>query len=387
MRKHAKKIAQPEQVKQKVHNWKTKLFYGIVMGIATVATVLAILFVVPINSDVEEEQHVIDVIREKKKITHPVEKAVKSLLAELEKNNNPWITGKQMERRINELTTEDINVEYSLNFSNAPALDGKTVGADGVIMRSVQDKKMYLHTDISIARVKMLLADIYGNDDELYLCLPEITEKESILLQTENIDKQFNESKLSDYLNKKIPMELSVYPYETYPIEIPNEIWLDKILVDIFEETEVDETDKLDKDDSVTVGDEDVLELRTYEVRFENIDGEFEIALDKNKNIRVLKFPSGFEYDDIIIQKMELQFLGEETVTDIVTIKAEISCEKTGGITLGDNNPSDNVTGGAMAQLRIDAEITDNISAYINLKQEDKELSFRVTYLTLLKKR
>ena len=166
MRKHAKKIAQPEQVKQKVHNWKTKLFYGIVMGIATVATVLAILFVVPINSDVEEEQHVIDVIREKKKITHPVEKAVKSLLAELEKNNNPWITGKQMERRINELTTEDINVEYSLNFSNAPALDGKTVGADGVIMRSVQDKKMYLHTDISISRVKMLLADIYGNGDE-----------------------------------------------------------------------------------------------------------------------------------------------------------------------------------------------------------------------------
>ena len=328
-----------------------------------------------------------------------MEKGLEKLLEELEESDKALLTGEGIEKRINRLTAGNVDVDYTLNISNVPELEGKTIGADGVFQRNVADKKMYLHTDISVSRVKMLLADIYGYHDELAVCLPEITETDSILLKTEHIDKQFNESKLSQYMDMKIPMELSLYPYETYEADIPNEVWLQTMLLDIFEDKEVDEIDKADKEETITI-EESVIELRTYRVtlkdendnsknksdRFKDEDREgkdetdtFEIALDKNKNIRILRFPEEFEYGNIIIEEAELQFLGEEEITDQVNVDAKVlwnGREIIGeeivaqGVIEGDVEDSDEI------QIILDAEITENLSIYMNIIQGKKELMF-----------
>ncbi|MBE5852029.1 MAG: hypothetical protein E7299_03610 [Lachnospiraceae bacterium] len=386
MRKQVGKNVRRWETKQKKHDLKTKLFFGGIFGFATIATILAILFFVPKNDDTEEGHRIVNEIKKKAKVTHPVEKGLEKLLEELEESEKALLTGEGIEKRINRLTAGNVDVDYTLNISNVPELDGKTIGADGVFQRNVTDKKMYLHTDISISRIKMLLADVYGYHDELAVCLPEVTETDSILLNTEHIDKQFNESKLSQYLDVKIPMELSLYPYETYNVAIPDEVWLQTMLLDIFEDKEIDEVDKADKEETITV-EESVLELRTYLVTFEDErsrekesgkqdkdeSSTFEIALDKNKNVRILRFPEEFEYGNIITEEAELQFLGEEEITDQVNVDAKVL--------LGNKEIIDQEIGreetqdSDEVQIILDAEITEDLSVYMNIIQGKKELA------------
>lgn len=378
--------------KHKKTSLKSKIFFGSILGFATIATILAILFFVPKNDDTEDGRGVVNEIKKKAKVTHPVEKGLEKLLEELEESEKALLTGEGIEKRINHLTAGNIDVDYTLNISNMPELDGKTIGADGVFQRNVTDKKMYLHTDISISRIKMLLADVYGYHDELAVCLPEVTETDSILLNTEHIDKQFNESKLSQYLDVKIPMELSLYPYETYNVAIPDEVWLQTMLLDIFEDKEIDEVDKADKEETITV-EESVLELRTYLVTFEDErsrekesgkqdkdeSSTFEIALDKNKNVRILRFPENFIYGNIIIEEAELQFLGEEEITDQVNVDAKVLWN--GREIIGEEIVAQGVIEGEVEdseeiQIILDAEITEDLSVYINIIQGKKELAF-----------
>lgn len=377
--------------KHKKTSLKTRIFFGSIFGFATIATILAILFIVPENDEVAEGNQIVNTIKKKAKVTHPVEKGLEKLLEELEESEKALLTGEGIEKRINRLTAGNVDVDYTLNISNVPELDGKTIGADGVFKRNVDDKKMYLHTDISVSRIKMLLADVYGYHDELAVCLPEVTETDSILLNTEHIDRQFNESKLSQYLDVKIPMELSLYPYETYNVAIPDEVWLQTMLLDIFEDKEIDEVDKADKEETITI-EESVIELRTYLVTFEDEKSKekdvrkqdkdesstFEITLDKNKNVRILRFPENFIYGNIIIEEAELQFLGEEEITDQVNVDAKVLWN--GREIIGEEIVAQGVIEGEVEdseeiKIILDAEITEDLAVYMNIIQGKKELA------------
>ena len=122
---------------------KTRIFFGSIFGFATIATILAILFFVPQNDEAEDGHRVVNEIKKKAKVTHPVEKGLEKLLEELEESEKALLTGEGIEKRINRLTAGNVDVDYALNISNVPELEGKTIGADGVFQRNVTDEKMY----------------------------------------------------------------------------------------------------------------------------------------------------------------------------------------------------------------------------------------------------
>jgi len=209
----------------------------------------------------------------------------------------------------------------------------------------------------------------------LYLCLPEITDKDCILLNTENIDKQYNESSLASYVGKKIPMELSVYPYETFKIDVPQQLWMKELFCELFLDEDSDEDepeihfseiDKLDVEDTIRIGENEV-KLRTYGVEDDDRDIYFEIALDKNKNVRSISFPESVQCNDITICSGTICFLGEENITEQVDVDLELELglpQKMGLFHEG------------KIQVKLDAKAEEALTLYIAIWQEEMQAAF-----------
>ena len=394
---------------------KRKIFFGCILGLLTIATIFVlVLFLKPESKD---EKPVFKAIRKKVtktiKKTHPVELAMEEFLKKLDDCENPLLTEQDLEKKLNALTEGNVEATYSLNISNAPSLQGKTVGIDGTLMRSMDGKKLFLNADVSVSRVKMLLANVYGDGDTLYVNLPEITGTDSILLNAKNIDQQINGSLLKEYLNVNVPSEVSLSLYESYPVHIPKQIWLDELLLKTFctqnnyasesdtsedkeqenihddakdaEEKEdsiqklfrmisdeqkneredenkspynvtVSEAEETENDETLEVGEEELI-LSTYEVQFEGIDGTFLISLDKDEKVRKIIYPKGYDYEGTILQKVGISFVGEESALDkvLVDVKGDVSK--------------------LQQNFTLKAEIADYLDIYVEMKQGINELS------------
>lgn len=94
---------------------------------------------------------------------------------------------------VNQIGSENMRAEYSLNLGGMPKLQNITVGIDGKTDRDMEQKLFGTEVEISVANAKIGEGSVRGTSDTLYLQVPSVWEG-SVVLDTENVDGQWNGS-------------------------------------------------------------------------------------------------------------------------------------------------------------------------------------------------
>jgi len=209
----------------------------------------------------------------------------------------------------NQVGSGNVQAEYSLNLSGHPSLQNMTIGLDGTVKRDMERKLFECGVQVSIANVD--LVEIYGYaegvsqeespEGTFYLQIPKLWEG-SVVFGTEDIDRQWNESKIKsqlDYLEKsdfsvKQAINLDLFR-EVYIEPISVRGWLEEKeepLKDLYRETEVLKLEKARKDGKI--GEAEADELLNYNLI--NLEGEktetdcYLAILPENELIRLFPF-------------------------------------------------------------------------------------------------
>lgn len=110
---------------------------------------------------------------------------------------------------INQVGSENAQVEYSVNIGGVSALQNITVGLDGKIRRDMKRQLFDEEVDISVANAQIAELSIFGTVDALYLQVPSIWDG-SIVFDTENVSGQWNASAARSQLQLFTGMELGI---------------------------------------------------------------------------------------------------------------------------------------------------------------------------------
>lgn len=110
---------------------------------------------------------------------------------------------------INQIGSENVQVEYSVNIGGISALQNITVGLDGKIRRDMERQLFNEEVDISIANAEITESSLFGTADTLYLQVPSIWEG-SIVFDTENVSGQWNASAARSQLQLFTGMKLGI---------------------------------------------------------------------------------------------------------------------------------------------------------------------------------
>lgn len=110
---------------------------------------------------------------------------------------------------VNQIGSGNIQAEYSLNIGGIPDLQNITVGLDGTVRRDMENR--LLETDIrwSVANTDVAESSLFATEDTLYLQLPSVWSG-SVVLKTEDIDGQWNDSSVRKQLQRLTGMELGI---------------------------------------------------------------------------------------------------------------------------------------------------------------------------------
>ncbi|MBD5550277.1 MAG: hypothetical protein HDQ96_03745 [Lachnospiraceae bacterium] len=110
---------------------------------------------------------------------------------------------------IDQIGSENIQAEYSVNIGGIPELQNITVGIDGRTDRDMERKLFNTEVDISVANTEIAAASLGGTADTLYLQMPSVWSG-SIVLDTENVNGQWNRSAAKKQLQLLAGQELAV---------------------------------------------------------------------------------------------------------------------------------------------------------------------------------
>lgn len=94
---------------------------------------------------------------------------------------------------LNQIGSENVQAEYSVNVGGMPELQNITVGIDGKIRRDMGRQLLDAESSVSVANAEIAEGSLWGTADSLYLQVPSVWEG-SVVLEAENISGQWNNS-------------------------------------------------------------------------------------------------------------------------------------------------------------------------------------------------
>lgn len=112
---------------------------------------------------------------------------------------------------INQIGSENMQMEYSLNIGGIPELESMTVGIDGETKRDMAEKLFDTEVDISIANVRFAEALLSGTEDTIYLQVPKVWNG-SIVWDTADLGGQWNDSALKKSMESLAGENLEIEP-------------------------------------------------------------------------------------------------------------------------------------------------------------------------------
>ena len=110
---------------------------------------------------------------------------------------------------INQIGSENIQAEYSVNIGGIPELQNITVGFDGRLQRSMEQQMLGAEFGVSVANAEIAEASLFGTADTLYLQVPSVWEG-NVVFDAENISGQWNESAVKKELQLLAGSELGI---------------------------------------------------------------------------------------------------------------------------------------------------------------------------------
>ena len=132
---------------------------------------------------------------------------VKNLVEEVKATENPLLMEEGAGRFFTMVGTESASADYSVNLSGNPVLNGMTLGLDGTVERDMTEQKFHMSALASTSQIPLMAVDLYSDQDEVYLQIPEIYEG-SVTFQAKDFDGQYNESALKDFIGSTIDEDI-----------------------------------------------------------------------------------------------------------------------------------------------------------------------------------
>lgn len=109
----------------------------------------------------------------------------------------------------NQIGNGDVRAEYSFDVSGIPRLQNMTVGLDGEIKRDMEQQFFGADVQVSAANVRLADLSLFGTTDLLYLEIPALWEG-SVVLETENVSGQWNDSSLRGQLQQLTGEDIAI---------------------------------------------------------------------------------------------------------------------------------------------------------------------------------
>ena len=94
---------------------------------------------------------------------------------------------------VNQIGSENVQAEYSVNIGGMEAFRNITVGLDGELERDMEQKLFGAEAVLSVANLEIAETSLFGTAETLYLQIPSVWEG-SVILNAEDIDGQWNGS-------------------------------------------------------------------------------------------------------------------------------------------------------------------------------------------------
>lgn len=110
---------------------------------------------------------------------------------------------------LNQIGSENVQAEYSVNIGGMPELQNITVGIDGKIRRDMGGQLLDAESSVSVANAEIAEGSLWGTADRLYLQVPSVWEG-SVVLDTENINGQWNDSAVKRGVEKLTGQDLEI---------------------------------------------------------------------------------------------------------------------------------------------------------------------------------
>lgn len=110
---------------------------------------------------------------------------------------------------INQIGGGNVRAEYSFDVSGIPGMQNMTVGLDGEIERDMEQQVFGTDAQLSVANIRLADISLFGTTDLLYLQMPILWEG-SVVLETEDVDGQWNSSLLKGQLQQLTREDISI---------------------------------------------------------------------------------------------------------------------------------------------------------------------------------
>jgi len=182
-----------EEIREEGMSSKTKLgLIGIGAGVAVAIALIVVIAVFGLGSD-------------KKKLS----KAFNNMKKDIEAQQ--VMSANEKEAVLNALYYGNVDVEYSVNVGEIPNVP-VTIGIDGKLDRSFEDKKMSSTNSLSVMNSPVSEMEVYADGTDLYVHLPILLDS-TIKADTQDFAKKFNESAIVELLGTTLPEDLDIRPF------------------------------------------------------------------------------------------------------------------------------------------------------------------------------
>lgn len=265
---------------------------------------------------------------------------------------------------VNQIGSENIQAEYSLNIGKMEPLKNITVGLDGELERNMEQKLFGAEAVLSVANVEIAETSLFGTADALCLQMPSVWEG-SVVLDTEDISGQWNTSAVKSGLELLAGQEFSMerrVDVNFFKDFYVNRYWLDDFfqkngerLRSLYENMEVVKLKQAQKRGLLDTGQAESLEnhiledaegnrimttcylvilpVRELEEIFEDVEVDIKLCvyLDSKKRIvRICTLPGERLEAGFWEGEATLDLTGAAAVTDRMTFEADGTADLSG---------------------------------------------------------
>lgn len=110
---------------------------------------------------------------------------------------------------VNQIGSENIHAEYSVNIGGIPKLHSITAGLDGKVERDMEKGLFGSEVALSVGNAEIAEASFFGTPETLYLQIPSVWEG-SVVLDADRIDGQWNGSTVKSGLQLLTGQEIAL---------------------------------------------------------------------------------------------------------------------------------------------------------------------------------
>lgn len=257
---------------------------------------------------------------------------------------------------VNQICSENIQAEYSVNIGGIPETENITVGMDGIVRRDMEKKLLETEAGFSVANAELTEASLFGTADTLYLQVPSVWEG-SVVLDGKNVSGQWNDSAVKKELQLlagqefKIPRRVDAELFQSFSINSFSAaaFWEEnsETLTALYQSMEVIKVGKAQREEMLSA--EQAESLEKYELKnveekqvasvcylvilpekelkeiFPDLEGDIRLGvyLDEEKRIvRICTLPGEKLVTDVWTGSVALNLMGIEATTDRLELES-----------------------------------------------------------------